>query len=304
MLKAYAIGFVGAVLAILVAAGIWFVTQPTPAPGVLWDGTVYTSKQEFKDYLKANGRSYETWIARHPGAGRWEPTGEAPAPDQANGGWTARLPLAGLALAAACASLVLLRLARAPAATLARRMRRRSRRELSDGVPGAFEPTAVPWIELTTPPPGESVARAEEVSAGTDGTPHARLLRGGVLLALAAASFLVLSWASSSHVDGAQQNAVGAQNERRELPTAATANFAVTPAVDPAAREFVQSRSDVSRSVEIARIVIPLMLILLVEGELLSVAGRTEGRSFIAFGLPMLAVFAVLAYARLREYIG
>ena len=161
------------------------------------------------------------------------------------------------------------------------------------------------------------------MSAGTDGTPHAQLLRRGVLLAVASATFLVLSWASSSHADGVRRNVVRAQNQHRELPAAATANFAVTPTVGPAAREFVRSRSDVSRSIVVGRIVIPLMLILLAGGELLSVAGRsrdrrarwaptrpggaisrTEGRTVVAFGLPMLAVFAVLAYARVRNYIG
>jgi len=40
VLKAYAIGFFGAVLAVLVVAGIWFVTQPKPEPGLLWGRTV------------------------------------------------------------------------------------------------------------------------------------------------------------------------------------------------------------------------------------------------------------------------
>lgn len=142
------------------------------------------------------------------------------------------------------------------------------------------------------------------MSAGTDGTPAAPLLRCGVLLVAALATFLVLSWASSSHADDVPRNAVRAQNQHREFPATATANFAVTPIVGPDAREFVRSRSDVSRSIVVGRIVIPLMLILLAEGELLGVAGRTEGRTVVAFGLPMIAVFAVLAYARIRHYIG
>ena len=142
------------------------------------------------------------------------------------------------------------------------------------------------------------------MSTGTDGAPPAQLLRSGVLLVVALATFLVLSWASSSNADSVQRNVVRAQHQHREFPTAATADFAVTSTVTPAAREFVRSRSDVSRSIVVGRIVIPLMLILLAEGELLSVAGRTEGRTVVAFGLPMLAVFAVLAYARIRNYIG
>jgi hypothetical protein len=141
------------------------------------------------------------------------------------------------------------------------------------------------------------------MSAGADGRPPAPLLRCAALLVAALATFLVLSWASGSHAGSVRRNAVRAQNQHREFPATATTNFAVTPIVGPDAREFVRSRSDVSRSIVVGRIVIPLMLILLAEGELLSVAGRTEGRTVVAFGLPMLALFAVLAYARIRHYI-
>jgi hypothetical protein len=141
------------------------------------------------------------------------------------------------------------------------------------------------------------------MSARTDGTPHAQLIRRVVLLAVAIATFLLLSWASSDTGD-IQRNAAGAKGQQRNPQVTATTNFAVAPTVSPAAREFVQSRSDVSRSVGVGRIVIPVMLILLAEGEMLSVAGRREGLTFVAFGLPMLAVFAVLAYARIRGYIG
>jgi hypothetical protein len=141
------------------------------------------------------------------------------------------------------------------------------------------------------------------MNARSDRAAHAQLIRRGVLLAVAVATFLVLSWASSSHADGVQRNAAGARNQRREPPITATANFAVTPAVNPAARKFVRSRSDVSRSLGLAPIVIPLILALLVEGELLSVGGRAEGRVLVAFGVPMFALFAVLVYARVQDYI-
>ena len=114
VLKAYAIGFFGAVLAILVVAGIWLVTHPRPELGLLWGETVYTSKQEFNGYLRAKGLSYETWLARNPYAAPWEP---AATQARTDGGeeWTARLPLVGLALALG-AALFLLKRARAPAA--------------------------------------------------------------------------------------------------------------------------------------------------------------------------------------------
>jgi hypothetical protein len=142
------------------------------------------------------------------------------------------------------------------------------------------------------------------MSSGTGVTRVVELLRRGFLLSVASATFLVLSFAASSHADSVQGIAVRAPNKHGELPTAATANFAVTPTIGPASREFLRSRSDVSRSILVGRIVIPLMLILLAEGELLSVGGRTEGRTIVAFGMPMLAVFAVLAYGRIRNYIG
>jgi hypothetical protein len=73
VLKAYAIGFLGAVLAIAVAGGIWLVTRPAEEPGLVWGGTVYSSKQEFTGYLKSKGLSYKTWLARNPGVAPWEP---------------------------------------------------------------------------------------------------------------------------------------------------------------------------------------------------------------------------------------
>ena len=73
MLKAYAVGFFGAVLVLLVAVAIWLAVRPAEEPGLLWGGTVYTSKQEFKGYLKSRGLSYKVWLARNPGTAPWEP---------------------------------------------------------------------------------------------------------------------------------------------------------------------------------------------------------------------------------------
>jgi hypothetical protein len=101
-----------AVLAVL-AGAIWFSTQPSEQAGLLWRGTVYTSKQDFQAYLKANGLSYETWVVRHPGAAPWEPamvrvSAKAPGATKADEGSAARplLPAIGLILAAACACLL------------------------------------------------------------------------------------------------------------------------------------------------------------------------------------------------------
>lgn len=65
------------VLAAVLVAGFWYGTQPRQKPGLLWGGTVYTSKEQFNLYLRAKGLSYKTWLARNPGAAPWEP---APAP--------------------------------------------------------------------------------------------------------------------------------------------------------------------------------------------------------------------------------
>ena len=55
VVKAYTIGFIGATLAVLVAAGIWLALQPREEAGLRWGGSVYTSKQEFDVYLRRRG---------------------------------------------------------------------------------------------------------------------------------------------------------------------------------------------------------------------------------------------------------
>ena len=77
MLKAYAIGFLGAVLAVGLAAAIVLATQPEQKPGLVWGTTTYTSKEQFSGYLKSKGLSYKVWLARNPGAAPWEPTPRA-----------------------------------------------------------------------------------------------------------------------------------------------------------------------------------------------------------------------------------
>ena len=144
------------VLAGVLAGAIWFSTQSREEPGLRWGDTVYTSKQEFKGYLKSKGLNYETWLARNPGAAPWEPpvvrrsATKAPAakvdpaakktePSGSLEGWSARQLLVGLGLLLAAASFFLLlrgprpaavRLAAAPVAAF-RRLASRDRTRTS-----------------------------------------------------------------------------------------------------------------------------------------------------------------------------
>lgn len=123
MLKAYAIGFFGAVLAVALAGAIWLATQPEQTPSLVWGTTTYTSKEQFKGYLKSRGLSYKTWLARNPGAAPWEPaprtevkgathtgTGDSRTTRQVVEDWATDLPLAPLvAILAGGATLILVR---------------------------------------------------------------------------------------------------------------------------------------------------------------------------------------------------
>ena len=123
MLKAYAIGFFGAVLAVGLAAAIWLATQPEQQPSLVWGATTYTSKEQFKGYLKSRGLSYKTWLARNPGAAPWEPaprtevkaathpgTGDGRTTRQAVEDWATDVPLTPVvAILAGGATLILLR---------------------------------------------------------------------------------------------------------------------------------------------------------------------------------------------------
>ena len=73
MLKAYLVGFLGALAALMVGTAIWFAAQSLERPQLVWAGSAYTSKQEFELHLKSNGVSYRTWLRRHPGMAPWEP---------------------------------------------------------------------------------------------------------------------------------------------------------------------------------------------------------------------------------------
>jgi hypothetical protein len=58
----------------MVAVAVWLaVVQPFGRPGLVWGGNVYTSKNEFKRYLRSKSLSYATWLKRNPGVAPWEP---------------------------------------------------------------------------------------------------------------------------------------------------------------------------------------------------------------------------------------
>jgi hypothetical protein len=126
VLKAYAIGFLGAVLAVVIAIAVVNGLHAEEQAGLRWGGTVYTSKADFQGYLKSRGLSYETWLARNPGAAPWEPEPArrvaartaAPAderetraptapPDDVLLPWPGWWPLAGVAAVLAAASALL-----------------------------------------------------------------------------------------------------------------------------------------------------------------------------------------------------
>jgi hypothetical protein len=118
--KSYADGFFSATLAVLLVTAVWFTTQPSQEPGLLWGGTVYTSKQEFNGYLKSKGLSYKTWVVRNPGVAPWEQETVLEA-TKARQDWMVRVLLAaiGSIVATGCA-LLLLRGVRAVIPTLAK----------------------------------------------------------------------------------------------------------------------------------------------------------------------------------------
>jgi hypothetical protein len=88
MLRTFTVGFLGAVAALMVVAAVWFaVFRPIGQPGLVWGGTVYRSKQEFKLYLKSKGLAYASWLKRNPGVAPWEPGTGAVNSDRTGGVW-------------------------------------------------------------------------------------------------------------------------------------------------------------------------------------------------------------------------
>ena len=103
MWKAYALGFFSAAVAVLLVAVLWLGTGKEDQ-GLLWGGTVYTSKLEFDQYLKSNGLSYKEWAAKHVGRAPWEPDEiqvgaiTLRISSEARDAWVVRLPLAAIGL--------------------------------------------------------------------------------------------------------------------------------------------------------------------------------------------------------------
>jgi hypothetical protein len=101
--KDYAVGLVGGLALALAVAVLYVATEPKEETGLVWGNTVYTSKQEFKGYLKSKGLSYKIWLARNPGVAPWEPNpkGHSAAADSSSR--SPLLPAAlGLLLGAGC----------------------------------------------------------------------------------------------------------------------------------------------------------------------------------------------------------
>ena len=67
----YIIGLAVGLVLVALVLGFWYATRP-PEPGLRWGDQVYTSEEQFKEYLEGKGLSYRTWVARHPGAAPWE----------------------------------------------------------------------------------------------------------------------------------------------------------------------------------------------------------------------------------------
>jgi hypothetical protein len=141
---------------------------------------------------------------------------------------------------------------------------------------------------------------AGTVSFQIGSTRDINLSRFTLVAAIATSAFLALPGASQAKSDRPSASAVA--SSRHVEVAADTADSAVTPLVSPRVREFVASRTDFARSALLGRIVVPLLLILLAERELLMAGGRTEERIFLAYGLPLIAAFVVLALARVRAY--
>ena len=103
MAKDYAVGLLAGLVLALAVAVLYVATQPKEETGLVWGNKVYTSKQEFKGYLKSKGLSYKTWLARNPGAAPWEPAAERRAATADSSSRSPLIPAAlGLLLGAGC----------------------------------------------------------------------------------------------------------------------------------------------------------------------------------------------------------
>jgi hypothetical protein len=74
MLKPFVVGLLGTVAVLMLGFAVWIAAvRPIDRPGLVWGGSVYRSKEEFKLYLRSKGLSYRVWLARNPGVAPWEP---------------------------------------------------------------------------------------------------------------------------------------------------------------------------------------------------------------------------------------
>ena len=114
MAKDYVVGLLGGLVLALAVAVLYVATEPKEETGLAWGNKVYTSKQEFKGYLKSKGLSYKIWLARNPGAAPWEPAVEPRASAAADR--SSRSPLLpaafGMVLGAVCSFLLVRRRSR------------------------------------------------------------------------------------------------------------------------------------------------------------------------------------------------
>lgn len=76
------------------------------------------------------------------------------------------------------------------------------------------------------------------------------------------------------------------------------------PLVVEKARSFFRSRADLDSSTTLAVVLVPLVLLLLIEREVLALAGRREERSFLVFALSVLVLLVIVMLVRLRAYAG
>jgi peptidoglycan/LPS O-acetylase OafA/YrhL len=114
------------------------------------------------------------------------------------------------------------------------------------------------------------------------------------------AAILLLAVAPASaapHIGSAQSAASTHQGQSR-----LSREFAVSPLVNAKVQEFVASKNDLKRSAVLARVVVPLIVLLLIAGELLAAGARPGARPLRAFAVPLIALFVVLAVVRLHAY--
>ena len=74
------------------------------------------------------------------------------------------------------------------------------------------------------------------------------------------------------------------------------------PLVNRSIASFVKSHTDRARSTLLAAVLVPFVLVLLIEREILAAAGRSEQRLFLAFALALLLLVVLVATLRLRSY--